>query len=236
MMTKIKNSIKSKWRKTDPFKGQKGQDKWVIFTVLPFKRHGFFLDLAAADGVAHSNTYVLEKLFGWKGICVEPNPLFLKKLKESRTCIIDGSVVSNKREKVTFRIDNGQLGGIVADDTDNSLGVRGDQLENAETTTFDAVLLNDILERHSAPENIDYFSLDVEGSEERIIGSIDFEKYKFRCLTIERPTPKVNEILFDNGYVFVKNHENDSFYIHSTFKGKRKINCQPFEQVPKKEW
>lgn len=236
MMTKIKNSIKSRWQKTDPFKGQKGQDKWVIFTVLPFKRHGFFLDLAAADGVTHSNTYVLEKLFGWKGICVEPNPLFLKKLTESRACIIDGSVVSNKREKVTFRIDNGQLGGIVADDTDNSLGVRGDQLENAETTTFDAVLLNDILERHSAPENIDYFSLDVEGSEERIIGSINFEKYKFSCLTIERPTPKVNEILFDNGYVFVKNHENDSFYIHSSFKGKRKIRCQPFEQIPKKEW
>ena len=236
MHRKIKNNIRTKWRKINPFKGQKGQDKWVIFTVLPFKRKGFFLDLAAADGITHSNSYVLEKLFGWEGICIEPNPVFLKKLRGNRACTIDGSVVSNKHEKVTFRIDNGQLGGIVAEDTDNSHGVRSDELESAETTTFDALLLNDILEQYSAPNIIDYFSLDVEGSEERIISSIDFKKYRFKCITIERPTPKVNEILFDNNYIFVKNHKNDSFYIHSSLKGSLRIECQQFEQVPKKDW
>jgi FkbM family methyltransferase len=224
------------WSRMNPFKGQKGQDKWVIFTVLPFKRRGFFLDLAAADGVLHSNTYALEKVFGWKGICVEPNPSFLETLKKKRKCIVDGSVVSNKRERVTFRADNGVLGGIVADDTDNSPRVRGDQLASAETMEFDAILLSDLLERHSAPSTIDYFSLDVEGCEERIISSIDFDKYKFLCLTIERPTPKVNEILFDNGYVFVKNYQFDSFYIHPSLKDKKRIVCEEFEQVPTKEW
>ena len=208
----------------------------MIFTVFPYKRRGFFLDLAAADGITNSNSYVLEKLFGWNGICVEPNPGFLEKLKKDRSCIIDGSVVSNQREQVTFRIDNGQLGGIVADDTDNSLEVRGEQLESAETKTYDAVLLTDILERHSAPEFIDYFSLDVEGSEERVISSIDFDKYRFGCLTIERPTPRVNEILFENGYKFVKNHENDTYYIHSSLLSDRNIDCEEFEQIPKKDW
>lgn len=236
MIKKIKNGVAKLVRKIDPFKGQKGQDKWVIFTVLPFKRKGFFLELAAADGVTHSNTYVLEKFFGWHGICIEPNPIFLERLKKNRVCTIDSSVVSNKREKVTFRIDNGQLGGIVAEDTDNSYDVRGDQLEEAETKAFDAVLLNDILKQYSAPKVIDYFSLDVEGSEERVISSIDFSEYKFKCITIERPTPKVNEVLFENDYIFVKNHNNDSFYIHSSLKDNPKIDCQKFEQVAKKNW
>jgi hypothetical protein len=33
---------------------------------------GFFVDLAAYDAVAYSNSYVLERDYGWSGICVEP--------------------------------------------------------------------------------------------------------------------------------------------------------------------
>lgn len=207
-----------------------------MFCALPLKRKGFFLDLAAADGITHSNTYVLEKLFGWNGICIEPNPAFLKTLKKTRNCIVDGSVVSDKNESVMFRIDNGGLGGIVADDTDKNPRVRSEQLAKAEMVALDSVVLTDLLDRYDAPGVIDYFSLDVEGSEERIIRSLDFEKYKFNCITAERPTPKVNEILFKNGYVFVKNCRFDSFYVHSSLAGKRKFHCQTFEQIPPKDW
>jgi FkbM family methyltransferase len=218
------------------FKGQKSQDKWVIFHVLPFKRNGFFLDLAASDGITDSNTYTLEKLFGWTGICIEPNPKLFQKLSITRNCILDSSVISDKREKVVFRIDNGPLGGIIDDDTDNNYKIRGEQLLSAETITLDALPLNELLDRYNAPAIIDYFSLDVEGSEERVIRSIDFEKYQFLCLTIERPTPKVNKILFENGYRFMKNHKYDSFYIHSSLASNKKLKFQTFEQIPPKDW
>ena len=128
-MERIRRALEA----ANPFKSQKGQDKWVILSVLPFKRNGFFLDLAAADGVTHSNTYVLEKFFGWSGICIEPNPDFLEELRRTRNCITDGSIISDRQETVTFRLDNGQLGGIVALDADNSPLVRADQLVNAKT-------------------------------------------------------------------------------------------------------
>ncbi len=224
------------FKKLDPFKGQKGQDKWVVFSALPFKRNGFFVDLDAADGVTQSNTNILESMLGWKGICIEPNPVFQQKLSKKRSCIIDDAVVSDIRESVNFRVDNGQLGGIIADDTDNNMRVRSDQLLDATVIVRQSVTLADILERHSAPEKIDYLSLDVEGSEERVIRSLDFEKYTFRCMTVERPTPKVNEILFSHGYIFVKNKRFDSFYIHESLARERKIRCQPFEQVPMKDW
>ena len=218
------------------FKGQKGQDRWVIFEVLPMKEFGYFLDLAAADGITHSNTYVLEKHFGWGGLCIEPNPVFYKRLLENRDCLADASVVSDKREVLDFRIDNGQLGGIVADDTDNNLITRGKQLPNATIIRLQAKTINEILADNEVPNIIDYFSLDAEGSEERIITTLDFDSYQFKCITIERPTELINEVLFDNGYIFVRNVKFDSYYVHPLILKETDIVCEKFEQVPKKRW
>jgi len=218
------------------FKGQKHQDKWVLFHVLPLMKNGYFLDLAAADGITHSNTYVLEKHFGWGGLCIEPNPIFYRKLLENRGCLADPTVISDKREVLEFRIDNGQLGGIVAEDTDNNVCTRGEQLSKATIVRLQAKTINEILAENKAPEMIDYFSLDVEGSEERVISTLDFNSYQFKCITIERPTKKVNEILFDNGYVFVRNIHFDSFYVHPLVLKETNIVCEKFEQVPSKNW
>jgi len=54
---------------------QAGQDLWVYGEVFNQKRNGYFLDVGAHDGVHLSNTYLLEKKYRWKGICVEGNPL-----------------------------------------------------------------------------------------------------------------------------------------------------------------
>jgi FkbM family methyltransferase len=234
-MTGLLGRLAARYRPTI-FKSQKGQDRWVLFEVLPWKRRGFFLDLAAADGLTHSNTHVLEKWFGWTGVCIEPNPAFFAELKARRRCAAEQAVVSDRRETVRFRVDNGQLGGVVADDTDNNPRVRGEQLARAEIVELPAVPLNDVLARHNAPRVIDYFSLDVEGCEERVLQALDFGRYQFRCLTVERPTPRVNEILFAHGYVFVKNFSFDSFYVHPSVLDERPLRCDPFEQVPPKDW
>lgn len=223
------------------YKSQKGQDKWVIEEVFPNKKGGYFLDLAAANGITNSNTYILEKQYGWEGLAIEPNPNFYAKLKK-RACKTSDRVVSGKRQRVTFRIDNGQLGGIVAEDTDN--WVRGDQLQDCETIEVDAYPLLDVLKDNDAPSHIDYWSLDVEGSEESILSTFNFSEYSFGCITIERPTPRCNQILQSNGYVFIKNqtqnhtnthtqrHNADTFYVHPKNLGNMQIN--KFAQVPPK--
>ena len=176
----------------------------------------------------------MEFFFNWKGICIEPNPYFFNKLKRNRRCILDDSIVNNKRELIKFRIDNGQLGGIVADDTDNNTQHRGEELLAAKFIEKRAKSLTDILDFHNAPLLIDYFSLDVEGSEERVVKGINFKKYVFKCITVERPTENVNNILFDNGYIFVKNYKYDTFYIHHSIKENIKIPFEEFSQVPQK--
>ena len=48
---------------------------------------GVFVDIGASDGLLGSNTYLLEKCFGWKGVCIEPRTNQMIKLKmANRTC------------------------------------------------------------------------------------------------------------------------------------------------------
>lgn len=213
------------------FLSQKNQDRWVINDVYKGRPNtGFFVDLASAEGVHWNNTYLLEKEYGWSGICIEPNPDFFKQLVKNRKCITENSVVSDNYDPVVFRYDNKMLGGIVASDTDN--GKQNRLKERQKIFESKPKTLNDILLFHNAPKRINYLSLDVEGSEERVLSSLDFSIYSFDCLTVERPTVKCNEILFDNNYLFVKNDAFDTFYINKDFYKDSGVTIEKFQQVP----
>lgn len=46
------------------------QESFVL-NALSFKREGYFLEIGGADGLEASNTYLLEKEFGWIGLAAE---------------------------------------------------------------------------------------------------------------------------------------------------------------------
>ena len=64
------------------YKSQKGQDEWVIKDIFNFKKNGYFIDLAASNGMNGNNTYIMETKLNWKGICIEPNPTYFERLKK----------------------------------------------------------------------------------------------------------------------------------------------------------
>jgi FkbM family methyltransferase len=65
--------------------------------------------------------------------------------------------------------------------------------------------LEDMLERHGAPKEIDYLSIDTEGSEYAILSNFNFDKYQFRVITCEHNfTPArgmIHGLLTRNGYL-----------------------------------
>ena len=113
------------------------------------------------------------------------------------------------------------------DDTDNSNINRSELIEKyrkeGKVIQVEAVTLIDLLDKENAPSVIDYFSLDVEGAEERVLRGFDFNKYIFSALTIERPSQDLNRLLFSKGYVFVKNVRFDTFYVYESFDGINRI-------------
>jgi FkbM family methyltransferase len=219
------------------FFGSKDQDKWVVNDIFKFKKKGYFLDLAATNGLMENNTYVLEKFFNWNGIAIEANNVFFKKLRKNRNCLCVNEVVSGREKNVDF-LEAGPTGGIIGETYDNNFSKRKKLLDNSKhkIKTKKTVTLEKILDENNAPRVIDYFSLDVEGAETEILKNFNFKKYIFLSLTVERPTPELNNILLKNDYIFVKNFKVDSFYVHKTIDNLDEIKKEKFFQLPPKSW
>ena len=140
--------------------------------------------------------------------------------------------------EIKFRIDNGELGGIVGDDFDNNEKFRSKQLKSAEIITLKTKTLSEILIENNAPTEMDYLSLDIEGGEYAALKNFDFKKYKWKFITAERPNLKLNLLLDKNGYIQVFHQKYDTFYIHKDFiefADLENIHTQ-FLFTPRKNW
>ena len=221
------------------FFSNKNQDEWIIKEVFNYKKNGYFIDLAATDGIHESNTFFLEKKLNWSGICIEPNASFFQKLKKNRSVKCLNLAVADRDKKVKF-FENGGVGGIIGKKYDNNYQKRSKILKKnsnkCKIKFLKSTSLSSILKKQKSPKTIVYLSLDVEGAETEVIKKFPFKKYKFLAITIERPSPIVNKILLKNGYLFVKNHKVDTIYIHKTLQKKIKIKHDKFEQLGKKQW
>jgi hypothetical protein len=71
-------------------------------------------------------------------------------------------------------------------------------------TTFQTVSLHDLLVRLGAPREIDYISVDTEGSELEILQAFPFDAWRVRCFTVEHNfTPArdgVRRLMASHGY------------------------------------
>lgn len=145
------------------YKSQYGQDKWIIEDIFPQFRNGYFVDLAAGDGEFLSNSYILEKEFGWNGICIEPNNTSFNNLKSIRNCICDNNVVLDDTSEIDF-IEYEKI-----TDYEHLLStINGASAVDSpikSITKRSTKSLNSILDEYKAPDIIQYISLDIEGSE-----------------------------------------------------------------------
>ena len=74
------------------------QDLFVLHE-LDLKRDGYFVEFGATNGVSLSNTHLLEKRFGWKGILAEPARCWHAALEKNRSAAIEKNASGAKPEK-----------------------------------------------------------------------------------------------------------------------------------------
>ena len=204
---------------------QFGQDRFVL-DVLGGMRGGFFVEVGAADGVTDSNTDVLEKSFGWKGICIEPNRLLFRDLVRNRRCCCVNCCVYDREGKVDFLEMKNLVSGILDEYNSRRLKriraafhVPEDRKGRPSTVRRKARTMRSVLRECGAPRVIDYWSLDTEGSELAILKSFPFDEYEVRVLTVEHNRlpvrQKIREFLQAHGYARIKALSVDDCY----FKG-----------------
>lgn len=188
---------------------QEGQDL-IVSGLLGNKTGGFFVDLAANDAIDISNTFVLERSFGWDGICIEANPKYLWALAHRR-CALAAAVVSDRVGKRVQFIDDDGMGHVIR--------VRGPpRSESAPARAHTTTTLGTVLRQLGAPSRFDYLSLDIEGSEWLVLSSFPYDEFSFRVLSVERPTQQIHDLLISKGYYYLwcTSGIRDIFYVHSS--------------------
>lgn len=195
------------------------QDVFVLCET-GFKHGGFFVEFGATDGKTLSNSWLLEKDFGWTGILAEPGRIWHERLKAERSAAIEFDCVwSNTGETMTFKeAEWAELSSL-------SLHSQGDyhakSRASARTYSIKTISLNDMLTRHGAPSRLDYLSIDTEGSEYEILQALDFDRYKFSIITCEHNfsdlRPQIHALLTSKGYVrkFEQVSRVDDWYVLS---------------------
>ena len=199
--------------------GQLFQDLWALYE-LDEKRDGYFVEFGATNGITMSNSHVLEHHYGWSGIVAEPNPDFHERLDRERSCNISHECVfSHSGEVMNFLCTEkamySRLQAINPGDH-NEVAMRSNHREVPVRT----ISLNDLLDAFNAPDEIDYMSVDTEGSELEILNAFDFDRRRVKLFTIEHNfTPlraDIHALMTSKGYIrrFPEFTRFDDWYVH----------------------
>jgi len=180
------------------------QDVFVM-NELGYKRDGYFVEFGATNGKDLSNTYMMEKNFGWTGILAEPAWIWHDDLTANRNCHISFDCIwSKSHELLSFdEVSEAELSTVdTFVNSDEHAETR--KTVNNKYEVYTCSLL-DLLKKYKAPKVIDYLSIDTEGSEFEILQAFDFDAYQFRTITCEHNyTPmreKIYDLLTSKGYV-----------------------------------
>lgn len=199
-------------------KSQLSQDVFVL-SETGFKRGGYFVEFGGTDGVKFSNSHLLEKEFGWSGIVAEPAKVWAEDLVKNRNCHIEFDCVWSKTgETLEFNeVGAAELSTIDSfSDNDEHAKAR----EVGSKYQVSTISLVDLLRKYDAPKEIDYLSIDTEGSEYEILSAFDFNEYKIKIITCEHNyTPmreKIFELLSSKGYARRYPYMSllDDWYVH----------------------
>ena len=183
-------------------KSQLGQDVLAL-TVNGLIEKGFFVEFGATDGLNLSNTYLLEKDFGWLGILCEPAKVWYADLNRNRSCAIDTRCVSSRTGRlVDFAEAPDAKYSTISEfrDKDSHVNSRKD----SSVYQVKTVSLRDLLLAHNAPAKVNFLSIDTEGSEYLILEDFDFTEYRFDLICVEHNytsnQEKIYQLLIANGY------------------------------------
>lgn len=183
-------------------KSQFRQDLFAL-TSSGMKRGGYFVEFGATNGVDLSNTWLLEKEFGWRGILAEPGKIWHEALRQNRSSVIETNCVwSASGQKLDFK--ETAFAELSTVKTFASSDAYASARQYGISYQVETISLQDLLDKHRAPRNVDYLSIDTEGSELEILSGFDFNSYRFSTITCEhnhRPVrDDIRRLLASHGY------------------------------------
>lgn len=128
------------------------------------ERGGVYVDIGASLPFEYSNTVAFDRCFGWRGVCVEPNPHLAHFLRAYRSCDVLEHCVDDQGTK-----------GKAFSDRDGNVEFTADCLNMEEV----------LLQSNLWEERIDFLSIDVEHGELSVLQGLPLDKVDIRIIVVE---------------------------------------------------
>jgi FkbM family methyltransferase len=193
-------------------KSECGQDLFALI-ANDFATNKIFVEIGAYDGITFSNTYILEKKFGWNGILIECIPGNFESIKDSRECtaILAAATPQNVESMEVIETPASNLSGLSKDVTKNRW--------NTISHKVPGYSLESILKMADQNGEIGFLSIDIEGAEFSIFENVNLKNYEINAICVEhnfRPeAAKLRKLIASQGYreVFEEFSGNDFWFI-----------------------
>lgn len=184
-------------------------------------KNGYYIDCGANDGINQSTTWFYERTLNWRGILIEPIPETFAKLKKNRSknnIFANVALVSKKFTKKYLYI--------YSNPTDTLTGSLKYNNKHTRKNLVKAMTLTNILKNNKIKNKIDFFSLDVEGYEFKVLEGIDFKKFKFKYILVETAKPRrLNNFFLKRNYTFIERLSDYKFKKYPKYGDYLYKNC-----------
>ncbi len=212
--------VKSENLPEDTYQNIKSQNlqDLIALDLFGFKRKGVFIEAGACDGILNSNTFLLEKNYEWTGLLVEPINEYYVQLEQNRDVITSNVAISQVNNKqldflITANKDLSTLKGYEDNDY-HSENRKNYNIKKVLTKTLGQLIIENLQNIE-----IDFLSLDTEGSEFDIIKSLDFLNHRINVICVEHNfntnRDLIHNHLLENNYkkLYFPFLQIDDFYI-----------------------
>lgn len=211
---------------------QAGEDLFLYENFFFEKKGGTFLEMGALDGLRYSNSYYFEKYLDWTGVMIEGSPTLYRKLVVNRPGVValNAMVCAEARQlhwidSVVARSGSTAVGGaweLMPERFRAKYHSKLTEADVAKLPTVPCVSLADALARFGVT-HVDLFSLDVEGAEESVLKTIDFDRFSASVIVLEmRGDSRAYHMLLNKGYVDYGWVNPNRILLHPRFNATRK--------------
>jgi FkbM family methyltransferase len=188
---------------------QWGEDR-LVWEYFDRKPQGVFVEVGANDPEKGSQTLLLEQM-GWEGILVEPQAPCCERLRQrrARSKVVQVACGSPAQRGIApFHI-----AGL---DSRSSLKkyTHDPAVMFTSVAEVQVMTLNEVLEQ-AGLRQVDFLSIDVEGSELEVLRGLDLQRFQPRLVMVEDYlfTLKVHRHLGAAGYKLVKRTGSNNWYV-----------------------
>jgi FkbM family methyltransferase len=205
--------------------GQFNEDGFILSQYT--QSFGYAIEVGGADGINGSPTKCLEDL-GWKTLLIEPNPQLFTKAKEVRPYVFNCAAGESNEDNVgmtIYTLENGNqtaLSGLRPDIKliqQHQPMIKDQYLELVNKRTLDSLINKWGEELGEVIPNIDFVSIDTEGTELDVMKGFNIGKYQPKIIALENNFEDYNyrRTMFGYGYILYNRIGVNDYYIRESY-------------------